>query len=163
MERDWVIVMANEDDIWLQKTNVGLKQIQLLCTVMSPAITGKILTISKGIFWIDACIISSSLIQYICIEQVYQRLPSLQQNYKEITSSTNEENETDDGDDESTPPGTWPCQRQISVYTSQKMVWAGVALALLYSNVSDCTRKVKYQSCPFWDLMLTSVFSTLRS
>jgi iron-regulated transporter 1 len=130
MERDWIVVMASGDDNWLQKTNVVLKQTHLISKILSPVITGEILNNNSGIFWIGGCAVLSLLIELKCIDQMYELLPSLQEPQQRFGEKSI------DGEDDNTLSSSCSCRKKIEVYTSQSMVWAGLAYALLYSNVS---------------------------
>lgn len=150
IERDWIVVMANQDGAWLQKTTVRLKQISLICQVAGPTITGKILSANGGFVWITACIILSFLTEYRCMNGVYQIASSLQPQPVleqdrtpeiEVTHVAVEETKAtaesmkDPPDAPAARSGTL-FQKQIRLYFSQKMALAGLGLSLLYFNVS---------------------------
>lgn len=42
IEKDWIVVLSDGDSVWLSETNSTMKQIDLLCKSLAPAITGTV-------------------------------------------------------------------------------------------------------------------------
>jgi hypothetical protein len=170
LERDWIVVMANSNignknsdnngDNWLQNTNVSLQQISLICQFLGPSITGYILSLSNniktknidaGFGWMVCCMILSLIIEYLCLNQVYNLVPALHKLQQENNNNNgtggfsidddDEEDETNDyqyNNNNSKNEFSMRCYvlNQLLLYSSQTMVWAGIGVALLYFNVS---------------------------
>eukprot|EP00639_Heterosigma_akashiwo_P003212 CAMPEP_0194566734 /NCGR_PEP_ID=MMETSP0292-20121207/5493_1 /TAXON_ID=39354 /ORGANISM="Heterosigma akashiwo, Strain CCMP2393" /LENGTH=514 /DNA_ID=CAMNT_0039416367 /DNA_START=134 /DNA_END=1678 /DNA_ORIENTATION=- len=142
VERDWIVVMAANDDVWLQKTNVVLKQMDLSCQVFGPSISGFVLAKGdaySGVLWVSCITLISLVIEYGCMNKVYQLVPSLQQRR---TEQDLQEGEVSNGQKLVSVAHQGlkgelisGCQQQLHVYATQRMVWAGLGLALLYFNV----------------------------
>jgi iron-regulated transporter 1 len=158
VERDWIVVMANKKEAWLQDTNVTLKQIDLTCQVLGPSISGWVLATGGGVSWVGGCTVLSLITEYICMNQVYHLVPSLQhrhhhhkqqqrpqiqqqlrqQNNVSEKSSLEPDQLQKDIDNKTSSRTTccnYYCQNHMQVYASQTMAWAGLGLALLYFNV----------------------------
>jgi iron-regulated transporter 1 len=145
VERDWIVVMADKNEVWIQDTNVTLKQIDLTCQVLGPSISGWVLATGGGVSWVGGCTVLSLITEYICMNQVYHLVPSLQHQQQQIRQQNNvseesslEPDQQQKDIDNKTSSRTccyYYCQNQLQVYASQTMAWAGLGLALLYFNV----------------------------
>jgi len=152
VERDWIVVMADCDEVWLRRTNVALKQIYITCQIVGPALTGYVMLNGGGVAWIGASKALSLCAEYVCLNQVYRMLPILQtrgdhskDSGRSMSSSEAALGKTDDDhrndsallhlSDGNDSTAACYCQKDLRVYSSQTMAWAGLGLALLYCNV----------------------------
>jgi iron-regulated transporter 1 len=105
VERDWIVIMAHNtrstitsarhpgDDCWLSQTNVTMKQIDLTCQIIAPAITGWLLTYwaagnyddnrvssdwsSGAILWVGGWNVMALLVEWVCTTRIYRMIPNL--------------------------------------------------------------------------------------
>ena len=198
MERDWVVVMshqaghttadhgssiaAEEQDTntketrnasiesWLAKTNVALRQIDLVCKVLGPALIGWVVGLSSrnggnnnslqhsAALLGGACLLAL-IVEYSCTAKIYILIPTLsvpQEQEEDVGGSLEGTNADADADEiqastqstidteertslhttvQTTDHSTGTSLiRGLEVYMEQKVVWAGLALALMYLN-----------------------------
>lgn len=171
VERDWIVVMSKcaefvgSDDLdrlekqkeWLSETNVAMKQIDLSCKVVAPAIAGVFVAFfddgrsrDRGANLVGAALfvgilnVLALIVEYMCTAKIYHDIPSLA--LKRVASAGNTRDkslfgavQSGDGiDDESLQKRT-RCYLQIpeglKIYLDQEISWAGIGLSLLYLNV----------------------------
>ena len=149
VERDWVVVMSEvakkeENGDWLSETNVAMKQIDLSCKVIAPAVAGFVIGAfdrsGGGSDLTGAAILVGSLnaisliVEYVCMVQIYSLVPSL--------SAHRVSTRNDSGDDDSLKgmEATQEKQesryiafisRDLKTYMTQPVCYAGFSLALL--------------------------------
>ena len=150
VERDWIVVMAHDvpGESWLSQTNVTMKQIDLTCQIVAPAISGWLLTYWAGndgnsvsdwsgaIWWVGGWNGMALLIEWFCTARIYHMVPSLSKKLQLHDSQDVIAPETS----ETLPPQPKCCRllglESLDIYFQQRAVaWGGVGLALLYFNV----------------------------
>ncbi|KAB5513157.1 Ferroporti-1 [Coniochaeta sp. 2T2.1] len=79
VERDWVVVMTEGDDVVRSSLNARMRRIDLLCKLLGPLAIASIAVASTTVaIWATFGInLLSILPEYICIAQVYNNIPSL--------------------------------------------------------------------------------------
>ena len=80
IERDWVVVIAKEDEFLLAGTNSILRRIDLTCNILAPVSTGLILdygSILIGVLFIASWNIVSVFVEYTMLSAVYRSCPAL--------------------------------------------------------------------------------------
>lgn len=145
IERDWVVVMSHEAGVrrpevaqkWLSETNVMMKQIDLACKVMAPAIAGFIISAFEGstnrqsnskltgaALLAGATNVAALIVEYYCTTRIYRLVPTLAEMQHQAKR---------------TGPKTKSIKCQImdlphslKVYMNQSVSWAGLGLSLLY-------------------------------
>jgi iron-regulated transporter 1 len=150
VERDWIVVMSeavaagteHNKDVWLSRTNVALKQIDLTCQVIAPAVTGWVLSLLPtkfGILWVGLCNCLALLVELVSVKIIARLLPTLDQakNAEENKNSALEEESPYNHQETAIELGTncgsgW---NSLQIYLQQSMSFAGLGLALLYFNV----------------------------
>lgn len=146
-------------ETWLSKTNVALRQIDLACKVLGPALVGWVAghatTAASGdnlhgaAFLVGSISLTSLFVAFFCTAKIYSLVPALEQ---ENLGVTREETDSDPenahvhsqsslNDREiilyqtaTDNNGENPLIQGLKVYMEQPVVWAGLALALLYLN-----------------------------
>lgn len=171
VERDWVVVMSivaskiqsrgsvttkEEEKIiqsdWLSDTNVKMRQIDLSCKILAPAVSGLYIALLsdgtsgngydlRGATLMVGGINTAALIaEYICTAKIYHQIPELASKSADKTGescSDAESSETDTTRGEEEQNTIMPKFLEgLTVYFSQSICWAGFALALLYLNVA---------------------------
>ncbi|KAF9046947.1 hypothetical protein BDZ89DRAFT_1007573 [Hymenopellis radicata] len=89
VERDWVVIITEGNESARRLLNARIRRIDLFCKLMGPlAISSIAITSTLVAIWATlAMSLSSVLIEYICIEQVYRKVPSLRSS-REVTTQT---------------------------------------------------------------------------
>ncbi|CAB4019122.1 solute carrier family 40 member 1, partial [Paramuricea clavata] len=80
IERDWVVIIAKEDEFLLAGTNSILRRIDLTCNILAPVSTGLILDYGStliGILFIAGWNIVSVFVEYTMLSLVYHSCPAL--------------------------------------------------------------------------------------
>ncbi|KAB5533434.1 Ferroporti-1 [Coniochaeta sp. 2T2.1] len=79
VERDWVVVMTDGDDVARSSLNARMRRIDLLCKLLGPlAIASIAVASTAAAIWVTLGVnLLSILPEYICIAQVYKNTPSL--------------------------------------------------------------------------------------
>eukprot|EP00053_Salpingoeca_punica_P015096 m.138064 g.138064 ORF g.138064 m.138064 type:complete len:639 (+) comp16624_c0_seq1:173-2089(+) len=130
VEKDWVVVITNNNEELLAHTNSVLRRIDLACKILAPILVGLTMTFAgtvAGAILIGVWNIASAPPEYILLNWVYRSYPELHHR-------------------EAKPRGpiVWwrTAIRQFvvlrdgwKVYWMQDVAWAGIALALLYCTV----------------------------
>lgn len=149
IERDWIVAMANGDEVWLRRTTVFLKQIHLVCIILGPVITGQIVGIgqaggSLGVELVIGLRLISLAVEYLCLNEAHRMLPTLQGDDGISMENTILALDLDHAGDSATgtsDPGVNKCRAlrgyrdDLQVYASQPIAWAGLGYALLYCDV----------------------------
>jgi len=173
IERDWIVVMSSvasnihepkqlsgkeKEDIqkqWLSDTNVKMRQIDLSCKILAPAVSGIYIallddgtSVNHGYNLRGAAVVvggvnvAALVVEYICTAKIYGMIPELatkhvdemteeQKNKRvELGKDKEEKNEDMEG------TAKFKARGDLQVYFSQSICWAGFALALLYLNVA---------------------------
>ncbi len=176
IERDWIVVLSQQrsttdQEAWLSRTNVALRQIFLVCNVISPTFVGWIVSVGHpeeqsrfselytATILIGVLSITSLLIESICVVQACNLVPSLglppqrtthipapptiapddHDKFENIASVQEPQEVEGTWHDESVSMTekaneTMSFHRSYQVYWQQSIVWAGLSLALIYSN-----------------------------
>ncbi|KAG7346564.1 ferroportin1 FPN1 [Nitzschia inconspicua] len=152
MERDWIVVLSQKTLIpekWLSNTNVSLRQIYLMCKVISPTLTGWIVASGQqkdnGTFFHRLCDMhaASLFVGTLCVISLLVEL-YYKCNEENYSVNQNPQGETlpaerDSQDDLRELPQNQgnpvkAVQQSFGIYLRQSVVWAGVSFALLNSN-----------------------------
>ncbi len=167
VERDWIVVMSTcidcigLDDLerlakqkaWLSDTNVAMKQIDLGCQVVAPAIAGIFVAVfddgtneNRGSNLVGAAIFvgllnaTALVVEYICTSKIYHDIPPLA--FKRVPSTLNKNTNyilPVDSDNHEKPSSSLqkvpifflPIPEWVRVYMDQDVSWAGIGLSLL--------------------------------
>ena len=150
IERDWVVAMADSDEVWLRQTTVFLKQIRLVCVILAPILTGQIVDVgiaggSLGVEWLIGVKLISLAVEYRCLGEAHRMSPTLHADGDISIENADMAPDLDRAEDfaaEASNPGkAEKCRAlrsyrdDLRVYASQSMVWAGLGYALLYLDV----------------------------
>lgn len=132
MERDWLIVMSGKSSIELSTMNIIMRQIDLTCKIVAPAVAGLMIgpvPLSVAVLIVGSLNVLSLVLESICSVAIYERVPALRlRNQLQESPSGESNNTTDDL--------MGMCQRciprDLNVYLKQRPVsFAGLALSLL--------------------------------
>jgi iron-regulated transporter 1 len=176
VERDWIVVMSvvasnihkskdsstkeeeedNTQKEWLSDTNVKMRQIDLSCKILAPAISGILLAslddgtsenhgynLRGATLMIGGVNATALIVEYICTAKIYHEIPELaMKSFGEIAEDKkkseikldNNGREHKNGHTESTSKPK--ILVDLEVYFSQSICWAGFSLSLLYLNVA---------------------------
>ncbi|CAJ1895513.1 unnamed protein product [Cylindrotheca closterium] len=154
IERDWIVVMSQyimfapgeesknlqKQKAWLSETNVALKQIDLSCQIIAPAVAGFVVAgwdgggethnasdLKSAALFVGCMCGVALVVEYVCSTKVFYMVQTLA--IKPI--STNNNSSSSNG----TSCGLFGLSRGLKVFMSQEVSWAGISLSLLYSNV----------------------------
>lgn len=173
VERDWIVVMSivaskiskserpftNEEEnaqkSWLSDTNVKMRQIDLSCKILAPAISGICIALLDdgtsqnygynlrgAALMVGGVNVAALIVEYLCTAKIYNKIPELALKcaHDEKTSDVTSADELDNkgGEKEGITEGTRKPKIlvDLEVYFSQSICWAGFSLALLYLNVA---------------------------
>lgn len=184
VERDWIVVMSigvcnlrkserkltkeeeeNVQKTWLSDTNVKMRQIDLSCKIIAPAIGGIFIAyfddgksqnhgynLRGATLVVGGVNVVALVVEYICTAKIYHKIPELAQKSLDDTvakqGNKEEKSENEKGEREITTEGaiksgnTTNLKRSLKilddleVYFSQSICWAGFSLSLLYLNVA---------------------------
>jgi solute carrier family 40 (iron-regulated transporter), member 1 len=183
VERDWIVVMSvcaaaaaasssristttssSEEEqtaqkIWLSNTNVTMRQIDLSCKIVAPAIAGFVIAFfddgsgrDHGYDLRGAAVLVGGwnalalVVEWVCTYKIYHDIPELavksgKSNEKDedrLLHETNGHRNQKSGLVHQGIQGRWLLLKApdgLSVYFDQPICWAGFSLALLYLNV----------------------------
>ena len=142
IERDWVVVVAENSQCGLEVLNSQMRRIDLLCKLVGPLaialVDGYSTIIAIGL--VTGMNASSMLIEYFAIAKVYYLLPALRER-PDVSEHTNS-----DPTGEPEIPAKWRLGRRcmaqlwsiynaVSHYTSHPVFPPSMALCLLYLTV----------------------------
>jgi iron-regulated transporter 1 len=175
VERDWIVVMSivasnihkskgsstkeeeeNTQRGWLSDTNVKMRQIDLSCKILAPAISGILIAslddgtsenhgykLRGAALMVGGVNVTALIVEYICTAKIYHEIPELAiKSFGEMAEEKkNSEVELDNDKREDKNGCTEATSKpkmlvDLEVYFSQSICWAGFALALLYLNVA---------------------------
>lgn len=152
VERDWVVVMsevavadpATDSKIWLSETNVAMKQIDLSCKVMAPAIAGFVIAafdkgassggdLTGAAILVGAVNAMALVVEFVCMRRIYMLIPELAlRTTKEVDKKSEEGGVTSEP---ILPRPQTLCgvklPRGIGIYLEQPISWAGLGLGML--------------------------------
>lgn len=165
VERDWIVVMSTciqyhdenkserlaQQKTWLSDTNVTMKQIDLGCQVVAPAIAGIFVAIfddgtsqNRGSNLVGAAVFVGLLnamalvVEYICTAKIYHDIPALarKRDSSALKIDTNSDVQVDCHDHISLFPKRKklcfiPLPEGLKAYMDQDVSWAGIGLSLL--------------------------------
>jgi iron-regulated transporter 1 len=168
IERDWIVVMSTQSPInsrkaWLSQTNVTLKQIDLSCKIVAPAVAGFVVGsdgdhLSQAAVWVGLLNVLALVVEYLCTYAVYRLVPALATSTVVDSSRTQSiSSRLEDDEDAELPVSdddihaqavelknasqqqSKSCQwcflpRGLSIYVQQPIAWGGLGLSLLYLN-----------------------------
>ncbi|KAI3400391.1 hypothetical protein diail_3408 [Diaporthe ilicicola] len=79
VERDWVVVITENNEIARRKMNARMRRIDLFCKLMGPLTVSLVAIASTGIaIWTTLGMnLASVIVEYVAIEQVYRRVSGL--------------------------------------------------------------------------------------
>ena len=167
MERDWIVVMSqyatntqthafiestvtiDSSKKWLSDTNVAMKQIDLGCKVIAPAVWGFLIALVDNrenangnefryaALAVGAINVLALIVEYYCTAQIYHAIPSLAQRKSNEDESTDKLTANQEESDLPIGPAgrTTFCTRVLpqglQTYIQQKTSFAGIGLAML--------------------------------
>jgi hypothetical protein len=146
IERDWVVILSQEvgpkgspkTQKWLSETNVMMKQIDLSCRIVAPALAGLVLgafddsqqptggsDLASAALVVGAVNVAALLVEYSCTHRIYHLIPKLAERTHRAPVPF-----------ESELPNNKNCRRvglpsALTIYLNQDVAWAGLGLALL--------------------------------
>ncbi|GAX26929.1 solute carrier family 40 (iron-regulated transporter), member 1 [Fistulifera solaris] len=149
IERDWVVIMSQEvgpkgspqTQKWLSETNVMMKQIDLSCRIVAPALAGLVLgafddsssqqqtggsDLASAALVVGAVNIAALMVEYSCTYRIYHLIPKLAERTHRAAVPESEFTNKN-------------CRRiglpsALIIYMKQDVAWAGLGLSLLYLN-----------------------------
>jgi iron-regulated transporter 1 len=158
IERDWIVVMSEENNgqevkQWLSSTNVSLKQIDLSCKVVAPAVAGLVVGAFGGndeaegthralrgaAVLVGVLNVVALVVEYICTSRIYHLIPSLSVKKNESGSDLKPRDEEDMEASQKDGPNGSRCRMcsltsGLTIYLEQSTSWGGLGLAMLYAN-----------------------------
>lgn len=152
IERDWVVILSEEatppssppgrtsNRLWLSTTNVTMRQIDLSCKVLAPAIAGLVIgawdrdetrqhygnDLTGAALLVGVVNVASLLTEYICTARIYHMIPALAHKKSKLAPVAM-----------GSPVaakygcGLWKLPQGLSTYLEQPISWAGLGLAML--------------------------------
>lgn len=161
IERDWIVCLSRQttdQEAWLSRTNVTLRQIHLACKVASPifaswifgdagaatsssADASRFCDLHDAAVWVGVLTVASLLIVYLSIARVYSLVPELalpqrSQHTKAPAPASDpvtQESHKEEGEERRHKNKT-SLRQSLAIYWEQPIVWAGLSLAFLYAN-----------------------------
>mmetsp|Transcript_16686 Transcript_16686/g.38295 ORF Transcript_16686/g.38295 Transcript_16686/m.38295 type:complete len:551 (-) Transcript_16686:1302-2954(-) len=169
IERDWIVVMSisaskrqeseremtkeeteNVQKLWLSDTNVKMRQIDLSCKILAPAIGGIFIAffddgtsknngydLRGATLLVGGVNVVALIVEYICTAKIYHKIPELAESKNETSNSKQENGGEEMSRSRNTTNGKGSLKMfcDLQVYFSQSVCWAGFSLSLLYLNV----------------------------
>ena len=159
IERDWIVILSKassqeskDQEEWLSIINVRMKQVDLSCQIVAPAITGWFLSffpkqnLTVAVLWVGAWNILALIAEGICTARIYHLVPHLTQ--PGIVEHDPIGHDDEKGEENKGLPRSnsdtklssrclrWLGLNHLNIYFQQRAVaWGGLGLALLYFNV----------------------------
>lgn len=89
VERDWVVVITENNEVARRKMNARMRRIDLFCKLMGPLTVSLVAIASTEIaIWTTLGMnMASVIVEYVAIEQVYRRVSGLKRISEAVTSS----------------------------------------------------------------------------
>ena len=149
IERDWIVVMStqcrpSQAKEWLSQTNVTLKQIDLSCKIVTPAVAGWVVgataDLTKAALLVGILNVGSLVVEYVCTAHIYQLVPALTSRTLATVGQTVDCEELGKHVPEQTrkeinaPRNLCLMPYGLGIYVKQPIAWGGFGLALLYLN-----------------------------
>ncbi|KAK8120705.1 Ferroporti-1 [Apiospora kogelbergensis] len=80
VEKDWVVVIAGNDEVALRSLNAQMRRIDLLCKLLGPLFVALLVGISTGLaIWVNLGMnLASIILEYFAIARVYDAVDGLQ-------------------------------------------------------------------------------------
>ncbi|EXJ67270.1 uncharacterized protein A1O5_09283 [Cladophialophora psammophila CBS 110553] len=138
VERDWVVVIAGDNEVTLRALNSQMRRIDLFCKLCSPLLTASLESYNTriAIAVMGAVNAISTIAEYVLIARVYEAFPSLVRGHP---SSTRPDECSDDltQASESVPrdPVRLSLWRNLKIYMSQGAFLPSLSLSILYLTV----------------------------
>ena len=149
IERDWVVIMSHEvsgkTSDWLSETNVMMKQIDLTCRVVAPALAGFVIgafdnsahkgsDLTGAALLVGAVNVAALIVEYCCTHQIYHLVPKLAEMPRHAMVSRN--TELDLHVHSELVSSNMKCRIMklpsgLKLYMDQPVAWAGLGLSLL--------------------------------
>ncbi|OQV05726.1 hypothetical protein CLAIMM_10410 [Cladophialophora immunda] len=138
VERDWVVVIAGDNEATLRTLNSQMRRIDLFCKLCSPLLIASLESYNTkvAVAVMGSVNAMSTIAEYIFIARVYAAFPNLVRDNPPPT--TNDEC----GDDLGQASGSAPQEpvrlslwRDLKIYTSQGAFLPSVSLSILYLTV----------------------------
>ncbi|KAK3065450.1 hypothetical protein LTS18_006161 [Coniosporium uncinatum] len=143
VEKDWVVVVCNDDEDALRMLNAQMRRIDLLCKLLGPMLIALLVGISTKIAILTnlAMNVGSVVIEYFAIARVYYDVAKLQEPKKSSQSRRPDTGRSTDL--ESRWAHTWNHVKQLakksrndfSMYLQHRAFLPSIAGALLYLTV----------------------------
>jgi hypothetical protein len=146
IERDWVVIMSQEvgpkgsqkTQKWLSETNVMMKQIDLTCRIVAPALAGLVLgafdnssqqqtgsDLASAALVVGAVNVAALIVEYSCTFRIYHLIPKLAEMTHRLAVPGSELTNKHLGWRRiELPPA-------LRIYMKQDVAWAGFGLSLL--------------------------------
>lgn len=127
VERDWVVVVSDNDENWLQHMNSQMRRIDLFCKLVSPLAIALLDGYSSAIAIVVTLAINSTSVvgEYFLIAYVYQSTPSLSQRSETVEANVRQES---DG-------RTQAIMAQLKSYVKSHAFLPSFSLSLLFLTV----------------------------
>lgn len=133
VERDWVVVIAHNDESALRQMNSQMRRIDLFCKLFSPLVVALIdgLSTQAAILVTFSINTASMVLEYALIAKVYQAVPAL------ATRDRSKNSETDSIQPEPRLPssGLLSFADNLKIYVSQEAFLPSLSLSMLYLTV----------------------------
>lgn len=140
LERDWLIVMAGSNTQQLSIMNVKMRQIDLTCRIVAPAVAGFLIgpvPLSTAVIIVGSLNVASLVVESVCSLAIYERVPALHERLGagSLTGSTSDPGATNRSSEENgteiSSDRRW-LPRGLRMYLQQRpLSYAGIALSLL--------------------------------
>merc|ERR1712055_663385 len=134
IQKDWIVVIAEDDTDQLAKMNSILGTIELTTYMLAPAVAGQLFTFFG--FGYTGIIIAGWNIVSVCLE--YLLLALIYKKYPALSNKRIKGTESDDKDEEEDSDENNPVQEALTgwkTYMTHPVMKAGVGLACLYMTV----------------------------
>jgi iron-regulated transporter 1 len=137
VERDWVIVIANDNESVLYSLNSQMRRIDLFCKLMSPLVVAMIHTFSPQVAILATLGANgvSMVIEYGLIARVYRVIPALASRCDWMPNDSSEEGEQRPSFIQRFMGQLYLIGENISTYKKQDAFLASVSLSILYLTV----------------------------
>ncbi|KAK6443395.1 hypothetical protein LTR95_000221 [Oleoguttula sp. CCFEE 5521] len=147
IERDWVVIIAGDEDAHLATLNAQMRRIDLFCKLVAPLAISLVDSYSTRIAVVGMGMFTSMslLAEYVCIARVYRSVPGLR--------SFGEPEETIGTDDATRPAASG--FGSVIKYVQHSAFLPSLSLALLYLTVLSFSGQ-------FITYLLASGFSSTR-
>ena len=139
MERDWVVVIADDNESELRQMNSQMRRIDLFCKLVSPLVIALLdgFSTELAIFVAFATNITSMVVEYALIATIYKAVPSLAHSRVPPSARTDETANAHQirSFTRSAAQQMMSLVENLQVYTSQDAFLASMSLSILYLTV----------------------------